>query len=62
VTIKRLLYHAAGLREEERENWDASARTRLNASVKDWNRIPRKSIFQNNRNHATVQKAVEHDF
>ena len=39
VTIKRLLYQAAGLREEERENWVASSRTRLNASVKDWNRI-----------------------
>ena len=39
VTIKRLLYNAAGLRESERENWDASTRTKLNASVKDWNRI-----------------------
>ena len=39
VTIKRLLYNAAGLRESERESWDASTRTKLNASVKDWNRI-----------------------
>ena len=39
VTIKRLLYNAAGLRETERESWDTSTRTKLNASVKDWNRI-----------------------
>ena len=39
VTIKRLLYNAAGLRESEREGWDASTRTKLNASVRDWNHI-----------------------
>jgi hypothetical protein len=39
VTIKRLLLQAYGQRDEERQGWDASSRTKLNASVKDWNRI-----------------------
>ena len=39
VTIKRLLLQAYGQRDEERQGWDASSQTRLNASVKDWNRI-----------------------
>ena len=39
VTIKRLLLQAYGQRDEERDGWDASGQTKLNASVKDWNRI-----------------------
>ena len=39
MTIRRLLLQAYGQRDEERDGWDASSRTRLNASVKDWNRI-----------------------
>ena len=46
VTSERIDQHYAAHRDETKSDRDA----------------PRKSIFQNNRNHATVQKAVEHDF
>ena len=39
VTLKRLLLQAYGQRDEERQGWDASSNTKLQASVKDWNRI-----------------------
>ena len=39
VTIKQLLLQAYGQRDEERQGWGASGQTKLNASVKDWNRI-----------------------
>ena len=39
VTIKRLLLQAYSQRDDERQGWGASGQTKLNASVKDWNRI-----------------------
>ena len=60
VTIKRLLLQAYGQRDEERQGWNASGQTKLNASVKDWNRI-QDLISQMERWRVLTPVDLKHD-